>query len=321
MKESCIVHPPESRFALLRPHYVELCRGNVVAGLLLAIFEYWTNHCIAHNDQLLEPEALWFYRTRDGFIEDLADGFGKDAVQKALNELLKSGLVERRRNPRHKWDRVWQWRLNVAAVQAQIPHSKGKADIRLCNGGNPPIERRESAMQYKTTIEREGLMARGPDNGNLARASIRGPVSEPLPGLGEPPTAAVPRLKFAGRPVDPAAWDLSLAALQAYNEQAGTKLRPITSKGVLSEAAKRVYGRVVNYPDITLDEHRDIIRRTLASKWWGDNPPTIGVVYGEKVFEDNITRQPTPRQSKEADRQERNARRLARLAQSVGQEP
>lgn len=97
-------------------------------------------------------------------------------------------------------------------------------------------------------------------------------------------------LRFDGNPVNPALWDRTQAILVEFNAQAGKKLRPVTSGAKLSEAATRIYGRVVAYPDLTVDEHADIIRRTLASRWWGKDAPSIGVVYGPKVFEDNITR-------------------------------
>jgi hypothetical protein len=102
------------------------------------------------------------------------------------------------------------------------------------------------------------------------------------------------RVKVGGKPVKRDAWLITEGVLTAFNEMAGTKLRLLTSAGEASAAAKRVYLRVVDYPDIKLEEHRDIIRRTLASRWWGPNDPTIGVVYGPRVFEDNITRSPEP---------------------------
>ncbi|MET0604195.1 MAG: hypothetical protein ABW167_19580 [Baekduia sp.] len=106
----------------------------------------------------------------------------------------------------------------------------------------------------------------------------------------------VPRqstVKVGGKPVNAEAWSLTERCLASFNEQAGKKLRLLKSSGEPSEAAKRIYGRVRAYPDITLAEHADIIRRTLASQWWGKGEASIGVVYGPNVFEDNITRRPS----------------------------
>lgn len=113
-------------------------------------------------------------------------------------------------------------------------------------------------------------------------------VNEPVSNGSE--RARASRLKMNGKPVNAESWAMTEKILAEFNSQAGKKLRPVTSAGQPSEASKRIYGRVRVYPDITLEEHADIIRRTLKSKWWGTGEPSIGVVYGPRVFEDNITR-------------------------------
>lgn len=98
------------------------------------------------------------------------------------------------------------------------------------------------------------------------------------------------RVRIAGKPVDPAAWALVAGVLAEFNAQTGRKLRLLTSAGEASDAAKRIHRCVKAYPDIDAAKYADIIRRTLASQWWGTDEPGIGVVFGPKVFEDNITR-------------------------------
>ena len=123
-------------------------------------------------------------------------------------------------------------------------------------------------------------------------------------------------VKVRGRPVKPEAWELTERVLGEFNEQAGTKLRATTSGGNVSEAAKRVYCRVVDYPDITFEEYRDIIARTLSSEWWGDSPPTIGVVFGPRVFEDNITR--PGKSAMNGSKKDRDKRRISAMARLMG---
>lgn len=100
----------------------------------------------------------------------------------------------------------------------------------------------------------------------------------------------VPGLRIGGRPVKARLWELTDQVLAAYNLRSGSKLRLLTSAGKPSKAAIRVYSRIKEYPDISFEEHDGIIERTLASRWWGQGSPTIGVVYGPNVFEDNIAR-------------------------------
>lgn len=101
------------------------------------------------------------------------------------------------------------------------------------------------------------------------------------------------RVKIGGVVVAKKRWENTGLILAEYNRQAGSKYRVLTSGKQPSQAAQRIYKVLKAYPDITLDEHADIIRRTLASHWWGSNKPTPSVVYGMGVFEDNITRDPT----------------------------
>ena len=106
--------------------------------------------------------------------------------------------------------------------------------------------------------------------------------------------------------------------LAEYNRQAGANLRLMTSAGKPSEAAKRIYLRIRDYPDITFDEYADIIRRTLASRWWGSGSPSIGVVFGPNVFEDNIARSDAPQTDKRLDKKQRDERRLAAIHRLAG---
>lgn len=127
----------------------------------------------------------------------------------------------------------------------------------------------------------------------------------------------VPSLKVGRGKVKEEWWDLTARVLTEYNRQAGMNLRLLTSAGKPSEAAKRIYLRIRDYPDISFDEHADIIQRTLASRWWGSGAPTIGVVYGPNVFEDNIARPGDSVGDKRADKKDRDQRRLAAMHRLV----
>lgn len=126
------------------------------------------------------------------------------------------------------------------------------------------------------------------------------------------------RLTISGKPVKPQPWELTVAVLTEFNLLTGKNLGALTGAGQPSESAKRVYLRVVEWPDLTFDQHKDIIRRTLASRWWGDDPPSVGVVYGPKVFEDNIARKVGERAQKKAARDERRQRDREAIDRLIG---
>lgn len=137
-------------------------------------------------------------------------------------------------------------------------------------------------------------------------------------------------IKFNGKPANPELWELSQRILVEFNLLAQTKYRPVTSGGAMSEAAKRVYGRVRVYRDLSLEDHADIIRRTISSRWWQKGRKTeirpgevtIGLVYGPNVFEDNITRPAAPMDVRDhsAEKRARDERRMASIRRLTGRD-
>jgi hypothetical protein len=101
-------------------------------------------------------------------------------------------------------------------------------------------------------------------------------------------------MRVGGKPVNREVWERTLWALGEWNRQTGRALGATTGKGQPSESAKRIYQRLKEWPKLTNGEMSDIIRRTLVSRWWGDDDPSIGVVFGPKVFEENMTRSGRP---------------------------
>lgn len=105
-------------------------------------------------------------------------------------------------------------------------------------------------------------------------------------------------IKFSGKPVNAERWALTTRILDEFNSQTGRDLRLLTSAGQPSEAASLIYGRVTKYPDLPFEQHQEIIRNTLASKWWDRHDTgereSVNVIYGKNVFEQNISRKPLP---------------------------
>jgi hypothetical protein len=129
-----------------------------------------------------------------------------------------------------------------------------------------------------------------------------------------------PVVKVSGKPVKKQPWALTDRILTEFNEQTGRDMRLLTSGGEASDAAKRIYLRVLAYTDLTFEDHQRIIRNTLASKWWGDDRPSVGVIYGPRVFEENISRKAIPagKQAKAAAKDERTKNRLAAMQRVMG---
>lgn len=110
------------------------------------------------------------------------------------------------------------------------------------------------------------------------------------PELNRPSSQGAGKLTISGKPVKSDVWARTIKALDEFNRQTNRSLGSTTGTGEPSESAKRIYARLAKWPDLTEDQISSMIRRTLSSKWWGDDQPSIGVVFGPKVFEDNLSR-------------------------------
>jgi hypothetical protein len=126
-----------------------------------------------------------------------------------------------------------------------------------------------------------------------------GPDSGPNP-LKEPSdpsrtgVSARAKLRVNGKPVKDETWRRTVSALNEFNAQANRSLCAVTGTGEPSQAAKRIYQRLAAWPNLSDAEVADVIRRTLTSRWWGADAPSIGVVFGPNVFEENLSRAPIP---------------------------
>lgn len=178
--------------------------------------------------------------------------------------------------------------------RTRLSRSAVKASLKTLRDDGAIVETgqtRQGVNVYRVVMERGSDSDRGSDLDRGQIPTEGGSDSGPNPSV-EPPSSssggALP--KIAGRKVDRATWELAVAVLGAFNVHAGKRLAPTTGTGAPSEAAKRIYQRVKEWPDLSLDDYERIIRRTLASKWWGEDSPSVGVVFGPRVFEENMER-------------------------------
>jgi hypothetical protein len=103
-----------------------------------------------------------------------------------------------------------------------------------------------------------------------------------------------PPLRFNGKPVPTSLAADALAALAYYNEQTGQTLKPTTASGKPSEGLSRILGAMTEHPEVRI-VYRRMIDHTLASRWWGDDEPHPGVIFGKRVAEQSIQRAHAPR--------------------------
>lgn len=130
-----ITHPKRQAIAQIRADYVAICGGNRCAAAILNLFEYWTETKIAANEQKkIENEiarsegrtpphdlGLWVYKSQSEMREELLDLWSEDVIKKALDFLItKKKFLEKRNNPKNKWDRTLQYLFVISRVQKAL---------------------------------------------------------------------------------------------------------------------------------------------------------------------------------------------------------
>ncbi|MEY3400725.1 MAG: hypothetical protein RLZZ86_328 [Cyanobacteriota bacterium] len=117
--KSCIKHPDKTPLVLLRKEYLEIT-GNHCAAKLLAIFEFWTNKLSSIGDALGKTAREWIYKSLACLQDELMGEHGIHAIRRGILILEELGFISKRHNPHIKYDRTWQYKLEVEKVQEAL---------------------------------------------------------------------------------------------------------------------------------------------------------------------------------------------------------
>lgn len=118
------------RYLTIREDFIELCSGNHCKAAILGVLERWTNWSIDREYQNTVENAaarkegkeelfdtdMFFYLSVEQFKTELLGLYGEDKISKSLTEMIDLGWVSWRNNPKYKWDRTKQYRLQVSKL-------------------------------------------------------------------------------------------------------------------------------------------------------------------------------------------------------------
>lgn len=193
-------NPKKLRRAVLKEELVALL-GDPKSAMLLNQMIYWSERVRDFDDFIgeeikraeaeaveinIEPSNGWFYKTVTELGEEIMGLIGRDKVLEMLEALINAGYLSRRKNPRYKWDRTNQYRVNIAAIQrdlmrigyalegyrvditreAENAPAAGKSDVHGLNldvprSGNRTLKVGESTSNTKDYIQRLDNVPRG----------------------------------------------------------------------------------------------------------------------------------------------------------------
>ena len=97
-------------------------------------------------------------------------------------------------------------------------------------------------------------------------------------------TGVPPRARLRNKPITEREWLCIQASLSEFNRQAGMRLGVLRGDGRLSDAATRIGMRIREWPNLTEDDLRTVVRRGFQRQWWKGRP-TVGVIFSPQCFE------------------------------------
>jgi len=120
----------ELKRAVIKEELVALT-GDAIAAVILQQMLYWTERIndfdkfLAEEkerdpDITIEPRNGWIYKTADQLLDEIMLTVSSGTIARRFRELVEKGWLWRRRNPKHKWDRTWQYRANLDKIRADL---------------------------------------------------------------------------------------------------------------------------------------------------------------------------------------------------------
>ena len=105
--------------------------GGFMEALILNQFIYWSERTkdfdkFIKEEQARDPEVKvdltcgWIYKSMEELGEELMTGMAPSTIGRYLEKLVDAQFLDRRHNPKYKWDRTWQYRPNILKIQADL---------------------------------------------------------------------------------------------------------------------------------------------------------------------------------------------------------
>jgi hypothetical protein len=220
------------KVAVIREEYVSIT-GNYLCALLLNQLIYWTMRIKDYDDMLKEEEVNqdkdfsdakkhgWIYKKASDFREELMVDVSDVTIRTYLINLIKSGFLEQRSNPKYKWDKTLQYRVNLRAVNNALKNNgySGVPGVCTTKGSNVSVLNDLGAIPE--TISETKI-----NNKIFPKGNINVP-SEHVPQKPLKPSPIIKRRSIKKVPIRV---PVKIAAILDYWESKGLQLARVNTK-------------------------------------------------------------------------------------------
>ena len=101
--------------------------NDTMETILLGQLIYWQDK-VRDVDKYINEEKLrlnqtrngWIYKTSKQIIEECMLSFSEVTVRRHLQKLVSSRYISSRRNPKYKWDKTFQYRVNLVYIVSKL---------------------------------------------------------------------------------------------------------------------------------------------------------------------------------------------------------
>ena len=68
----------------------------------------------------MDESKGWIYKTAEEINDELMIGMSKATIGKYIKQLVEAGYLSQRRNPKYKWDKTLQYRVDLYKIQKDL---------------------------------------------------------------------------------------------------------------------------------------------------------------------------------------------------------
>ena len=119
---------------VIKEELVELT-GDYRPAIILNQMLYWTERMFDTDNYIREEKTRalnndteinimeskgWIYKTAEDLNEELMVGMSTPTIRKYIKQLVEQGYLVQRKNPKYKWDKTIQYRVDLYKIQLDL---------------------------------------------------------------------------------------------------------------------------------------------------------------------------------------------------------
>lgn len=121
---------------MIREEFVNLL-NNTYQAVVLGQMLYWQDRVKDIDQYIFEEKNRmlangvtgdfpvthgWIYKTSRELAEEVMLGVNENTIRNHLKVLVEKGYIDQRRNPNYKWDKTYQYRVNLLKLMTDLEH-------------------------------------------------------------------------------------------------------------------------------------------------------------------------------------------------------